>query len=90
MRVLVATARNIRHYVHDEGIRTDIEAILTTHERISELINRQVVETSQLDTICFGIPLSEMEQLIQILTQWKNDAKVERDRLSLITEEHDG
>jgi len=90
MQTLVAIARNIRHRIRDGGIYTDIEAILTTHEKTNAIINEQIVETNQLNTIRFNIPFVEMEQLIQNLTQWRDDAKAERDRLSLNTENPDG
>ena len=78
MQALIATARNIRHSLDEDGnVHPEIEAVLTTIVRGSEFIGSGIVATETLNTIRFSMTPSACRQLAKHAAAWAEEAERE-------------
>lgn len=85
MRVLVSTARNIRHIWNDDEQRlaSEIEAVLTVYGRHTDFVGAGLSSVEKCETIRFTMTPESARKLAERCTEWADEAERQSDRIEV-------
>lgn len=85
MRVLVSTARNIRHIWNDEDkkVAAEIEAVLTVYGRHIDFVGAGLSPVEKCETIRFTMTPESARKFAERFTEWADEAERQAERIEV-------